>query len=152
MEQNYHWHKELTLIYNKKMRKLVIAATMLFAVQFASAQSVDFKKDVIEMVKISGSAANYTAFFEPIMEQISEDKRADFKKDIEALMPSIYEKTAEVMMKYYTHDDVKKMMEFYKSPIGQKIQESTPKILKDQMSDMQDLQLQIQGILMKYMQ
>ena len=134
------------------MKKLFIATALLLSVQFVSAQSADFKKDVVEMVKLSGSAANYTAFFEPIMEQISEDKRADFKKDIETLMPSIYEKTAEVMMKYYTHDDVKKMMEFYNSPVGKKVQESTPKILKDQMSDMQDLQLQIQGILMKYMQ
>ncbi len=134
------------------MRKLVIAATMLFAVQFASAQSADFKKDVIEMVKISGTTANITALLEPIMEQIPEDKRADFKKDIDGIMPDLYEKTAEAMMKYYTHDDVKKMMEFYNSPVGKKMQESTPKILKDQMSSMQEWQIQLQGILMKYMQ
>lgn len=134
------------------MKNLFIAATMLLSVQFVSAQSGDFKKDVIEMVKISGTTANITALLEPVIEQIPADKRADFKKDIDAIMPDLYEKTAEAMMKYYTHDDVKKMIEFYNSPLGKKMQESTPKILKDQMKGMQEWQMQLQGILMKYMQ
>lgn len=134
------------------MKNLFIAATMLLSVQFVSAQTSDFKKDVIEMVKISGTTANITAFLEPVIGQIPEDKRTDFKKDIDAIMPSLYESTAETMMKYYTHDDVKKMMEFYKSPIGKKVQEATPKILKDQMAGMQEWQMQLQGVIMKYMQ
>src|SRR5690606_34565060 len=102
------------------MKKIFIATALLLSVQFASAQSADFKKDVIEMVKISGTTANITALLEPIMGQIPEDKRADFKKDIDGIMPDLYEKTAETMMKYYTHDDVKKMIEFYNSPVGKK--------------------------------
>ena len=134
------------------MKNLFIAATMLLSVQFVSAQSADFKKDVIEMIKVSGTTANISAFLDPVMEQIPADKRADFKKDIDAIMPELYESTADTMMKYYTHDDVKKMIEFYNSPVGKKIQESTPKILKDQMKGMQEWQMQLQGILMKYMQ
>lgn len=84
------------------MKNLFIAATMLLSVQFVSAQTSDFKKDVIEMVKISGTTANITAFLEPVIGQIPEDKRTDFKKDIDAIMPSLYESTAETMMKYYT--------------------------------------------------
>ena len=134
------------------MRKIFIASALLLSIQFASAQSADFKKDVIEMVKISGTTANISAFLDPVMEQIAEDKRADFKKDIEAIMPELYESTANSMMKYYTHDEVKKMIEFYNSPVGKKMQELAPKILKDQMPSMQQWQMQLQGILMKYMQ
>ena len=135
------------------MKKLFIATAFLFAVQFASAQTNDaFKKDVIEYVKLSGSAAQVTAVLEPIMAQIPEDKRADLKKDIDATLPSLYEKMANVMMKYYTHDDVKKMIEFYNSPVGKKIQEVTPKMTKDQMQAGQEWGMQLQGVLMKYMQ
>src|SRR5690554_7423757 len=96
-EQNCHWHKELILIYKTKiMRKLFIAATMLFAVQVASAQSADFKKDMLEVISVSGTSANFTAFLDPIMEQIPEDKHADFKKDFEGSLPGLYEKMAEV--------------------------------------------------------
>lgn len=134
------------------MRKLVIAATMLFAVQFASAQSADFKKDVIETIKISGAAAGITAVLDPIMEQIPEDKRADFKKEFEAALPSLYDNMAETMMKYYTHDDIKKMMEFYNSPVGLKMQKNASQITKDQMKAGQEWGMQLQGLLMKYMQ
>lgn len=134
------------------MRKLFIAATMLFAVQVASAQSTDFKQDAIETVKLSGAAAGITAVLEPIIEQIPQDKRADFKKDFEAALPSLYDQMANTMMKYYTHDDIKKMLEFYNSPVGQKMQKNAHEITRDQMKAGEEWGLQLQGILMKYFQ
>ena len=137
------------------MKKLFIATAFLFAVQFASAQTNDaFKKDVIEYVKLSGSSVQVTAALEPMMNQlqISDDKKADLRKDIDATLPDLYEKIADVMMKYYTHDDVKKMIEFYNSPVGKKIQEVAPKLTKDQMQASQEWGMQLQGIVMKYMQ
>lgn len=134
------------------MRKLFIAASFLFAVQFASAQSADFKKDVVNYIKLSGAAAQVTAVLEPVMAQVPENKQADLKKDIDATLPSLYDKMADVMMKHYTHDDIKKMLEFYNSPVGKKIQEVTPKMTKDQMQAGQEWGMQLQGILMKYFQ
>lgn len=115
------------------MKKLFIAATLLLSVQLASAQSADFKKDAIETIKISGAAAGITAVLEPIMEQMPEEKRADFKKEFEAALPSLYENMADTMMKYYSHDDIKKMLEFYNSPVGLKMQKNAQQITKDQM-------------------
>lgn len=134
------------------MKNLFIAATMLLSVQFVSAQSADFKKDVVNYIKLSGSAAQVTAVLEPIMEQMPVDKQADFKKEFETTLPSLYDKMADVMMKYYTHDDIKKMIEFYNTPVGKKIQETTPKITKDQMKAGQEWGMELQGLLMKYMQ
>ena len=134
------------------MRKLFIAASFLFAVQFASAQSADFKKDMLTYINISGTSANFDAFLEPVMEQIPEGKRADFKKEFKASLPSLYDKMADVMMKHFTHDDVKKMIEFYNSPVGKKIQEKTPLMIKEQGPATQEWQMQLQGLMMKYMQ
>lgn len=151
MVQNCHWHKELILIY-KDMKKLFIAATLLLSVQLASAQSADFKKDAIETIKISGAAAGITAVLEPIMEQMPEEKRADFKKEFEAALPSLYENMADTMMKYYSHDDIKKMLEFYNSPLGLKMQKNAQQITKDQMKAGEEWGMQLQGLLMKYLQ
>lgn len=135
------------------MKNLFIAATMLVSVQFVSAQSADFKKDAIEAVKLSGSTANFAVYAEAIMSQIpDETKKADFKKEFDATLPSLYDKMADAYTKNYTHEDVKKMIEFYNSPLGKKIQEKTPIILKEQGPSMQEWQMQLQGLVMKYMQ
>lgn len=134
------------------MKKLFIAATLLLSVQLASAQSADFKKDAIETIKISGAAAGITAVLEPIMEQMPEEKRADFKKEFEAALPSLYENMADTMMKYYSHDDIKKMLEFYNSPLGLKMQKNAQQITKDQMKAGEEWGMQLQGLLMKYLQ
>lgn len=134
------------------MKKLFIAATMLLSVQFVSAQSADIKKDAIEAIKISGAAAGITAVLEPIMEQMPEEKRADFKKEFEAALPSLYESMANSMIKYYSHDDIKKMLEFYNSPVGLKMQKNAKQITKDQMKAGEEWGMQLQGLLMKYMQ
>lgn len=134
------------------MKKLFIASALVLSVQFASAQSEDFKKDVVTYIKMSGAAANMTAVLEPVIEQIPADKREDFKKDLESILPGLYDKMAVSIMKHYTHDDIKKMMEFYNSPIGKKIQEVTPKMTKEQMQAGQDWGMELQGIIMKYMQ
>lgn len=133
------------------MKKLLIAATLLLSVQFTSAQSTDFKKDVVEYIKLSGSVSQVTTVLEPIMEQMSQKDKDGFKKDVEAILPNLYGKIADVMMKYYTHDDIKKMIEFYNSPIGKKIQEVTPKMTKEQMQAGQEWGMELQGIMMKYM-
>ena len=134
------------------MKKLFITTTLLLSVMFASAQSADFKNDVLTYIKVSGTSANFGAFLEPVMEQMPEDKRADFKKEFEATLPSLYDKMADVYMKHFTHDDVKKMIEFYNSPVGKKIQEKTPLLIKEQGPATQEWQMQLQGLLMKYLQ
>lgn len=135
------------------MRKLFIAASFLFAVQFASAQSADFKKDAIESVKLSGVAANFSVYAEAIMSQMpDEKKRADFKKEFDATLPSLYDKMADIWMKHYTHEEIKKMLEFYNSPVGKKIQSKASTILNEQGPATQEWQMQLQGIMMKYMQ
>lgn len=136
------------------MKNLFIAATMLLSVQFVSAQSGDFKKDVITYIKLSGSAAQVTAVLDPMLAQlpVAENDKASIKKEIETTLPSLYDKLAIVMMKHYTHDDIKKMIEFYNSPVGKKIQEVTPKMVNDQMQAGQEWGMEFTKIIQKYIQ
>lgn len=136
------------------MKNLFIAATMLLSVQFVSAQSTDFKKDVVNYIKLSGSAAQVTAVLDPMLAKlpVSENDKVSIKKEIETTLPSLYDKMATVMMKHYTHDDIKKMIEFYNSPVGKKIQEVTPKMVHDQMQAGQEWGMEFTKIIQKYIQ
>lgn len=135
------------------MKNLVIAATLLLSVQFVSAQSADFKKDAIEAVKLSGATANFTVYAEAIMGQITDEtKRAAFKKEFDETLPNLYAKMADTFTKNYTHDDIKKMIEFYNSPVGQKIQKNAPIILKEQGATMEEWGNTLQSIIIKYLQ
>lgn len=132
------------------MRKLLITAGLLFAFQIGTAQN--YKEDTIKALKMSGAAAGITAVLEPIIEQIPEERRAEFNKDIEALLPSLYNQMAESMMKYYTHDDILKMLEFYHSPVGEKMQKHAKELTKDHIKAGENWGLQLREILNKYFQ
>lgn len=135
------------------MKKIVIAATLLLSVQFASAQTADFKKDVVTYIQVSGSASQMTAVLEPILENLSAEDRTAFNKELQEKLPSLYDKMAESLMQYYTHEDVKKMIEFYNSPVGKKIQQTTPKITKDLLKVGQSWGVaELQPLIMKYLQ
>jgi hypothetical protein len=68
-------------------------------------------------------------------------------------MDEYYEKIAVKSMEYYTHDDVKELLDFYNSEIGQKSLKVQEEMAKAAMGDMaQELQYKVMPILQKYMQ
>lgn len=133
------------------MKKLALSIAFMCIAQFAVAQN-DFKTDVIELIKISGTTGQMTAVIDQVLPMIPEDKQADFKKDFEASLPDLYEQLAPVFQKHYTHEDIKQMLEFYNSPIGKKISKNTESIATDSMKVGQEWGATLQTLMMKYMQ
>ncbi|VXB45196.1 conserved exported hypothetical protein [Flavobacterium sp. 9AF] len=133
------------------MKKILVTLVVVLAAQFAIAQDA-FKADVLKVLKASGSAAQMEIAKEQIMNNIPESKRADFSKDFDASLPSLYDKMAKVYMEVYTHDDIKKMLEFYNSPVGKKIAEKASELTKKNMDASQEWGMELQGMMMKYMQ
>ena len=130
------------------MKKILVTLVIVFVTQFATAQDA-FKADVL---KASGSAAQMEIAKEQVMNNIPESKRADFSKDFDASLPSLYDKMAKVYMEIYTHDDIKKMLEFYNSPVGKKIAEKASELTKKNMAASQEWGMELQSMMMKYMQ
>ena len=48
-------------------------------------------------------------------------KHAEFTKDFDATLPSLYDEMTVSYMEVYTKEDIKAMIAFYESPVGQKI-------------------------------
>lgn len=133
------------------MKKILVTLVIVLVAQFATAQDA-FKADVLKVLKASGSAAQMEIAKEQVMNNIPESKRADFSKDFDASLPSLYDKMAKVYMEIYTHDDIKKMLEFYNSPVGKKIAEKASELTKKNMAASQEWGMELQGMMMKYMQ
>tara|TARA_Y100000815_G_C13344520_1_gene501531 strand:- start:3900 stop:4301 length:402 start_codon:yes stop_codon:yes gene_type:complete len=133
------------------MKKILVTLVVVLAAQFASAQDA-FKADVLKVLKASGSAAQMEIAKEQVMNNIPESKRAEFSKDFDASLPALYDKMAKVYMEVYTHDDIKKMLEFYNSPVGKKIAEKASELTKKNMAASQEWGMELQGMMMKYMQ
>ena len=57
---------------------------------------------------------------------------------------------AVVSMDYYTHDEIKQLLEFYNSELGQKSLEAQAKIMEKAMQMGQQLSTEMMPILQKY--
>ncbi len=133
------------------MKKLFITTAFFFIANFAMAQDA-FKADVLKVIQQSGAAGPMQAAKEQIMQNIPLTKRADFSKDFDASLPSLYEKLTKVYMETYTHEEVKQMLKFYESPIGKKISESSGEIYKKSTAVGQEWGMELQSVMMKYME
>jgi len=133
------------------MGKIILTFALLTATQFVVAQDA-FKADVLKVIENSGAAGPMETVKEQVMASIPLSKQADFSKDFDESLPALYEKMAAVYMEIYTHEDVKEMLKFYESPVGKKIAKNAGALYQKSNIAGQEWGMQLQGIMMKYMQ
>jgi hypothetical protein len=133
------------------MNKLILTVAVLFLSQLTMAQDV-FKEDVLKVLKASGAGAQMELAKDQVLLNIKEDKKAEFSKDFDASLPSLYDKMANVYMTTYTHEEVKQILKFYNSPVGIKMGEKAAELAKKNMQAGQEWGVELQGLMMKYMQ
>jgi hypothetical protein len=90
------------------------------------------KRDLIrQLITASGMRRNVENSIEQAVMKMPLERRAEMaelfraEEVIEAIMP--------LYGKYYTEEELKDLLEFYKSPVGQKVTEVTPRITRDAM-------------------
>ena len=132
------------------MRKLFVLIAILGMGQISLAQSEnsEFKQDALKMIKLSNNAVE--ASFSQVYAMIPEEKLEDFKNEIQPIMDRYYEKMADISMEFYTHDEIKQLLEFYNSELGQKSLEAQAKITEKAMQMGQQLSSEMMPILQKY--
>ncbi|GAB3568111.1 hypothetical protein GCM10027578_20210 [Spirosoma luteolum] len=120
------------------MRPIVLTVLLLVGLPFAgSAQSAPTKQeDIRQLVAVTGtidlmkqSMQRMMGQFRQTMTQIPEafwtelDKEIDYNELLNKLLP-VYDA-------HYTHDDIKALLAFYRSPIGQKSIRELPAIMQE---------------------
>ena len=133
------------------MKKLLFVFAFALVSQLGFSQE-DFKADVVKVIEMSGSNATMDAAKAQVLAMVPSDKQAEFIKEFDVIINSITEQQAKNFMEVYTHDDIKAMMKFYESPVGKKMQEKAPILAEKAIAMQQANMMQIQGLVMKYMQ
>ncbi|MPT36595.1 MAG: DUF2059 domain-containing protein, partial [Flavobacterium sp.] len=104
------------------MKKIVLTFALVLAAQIGMAQTNEaFKKDVLKVIEVTGSASQMKLAKDQILNMIPKEKQAAFLIEFDASLPSLYDKIAKVYMEEYSHDDIKQILKFYETPVGKKM-------------------------------
>lgn len=133
------------------MKKLLFVFAFAFVSQLGFSQDA-FKTDVTKVIEMSGSNATMDAAKAQVLAMVPTEKQAEFIKEFDLIIKSITEQQVKNFMEVYTHDDIKAMIKFYESPVGKKMQEKAPILAEKAMAMQQANMMQIQSLVMKYMQ
>ena len=143
---------------------LVIAFVLVFSPLSVLAQDNNldpgFKADIVRLLKASGGDHEVLGQAETLTDEliapvkvvrtdISEERFAEIKQEIMDFVKeelggeaSIYDNLIPIYAKYYTHDEVKALADFYASPLGQKSLEVAPLISAESKSAYESLSQQ----------
>ena len=86
-------------------------------------------KLILDMVEASGVRRNMEQNMDQILSQLPEGKRNDYRDLLN--VTEIIKRILPVYDKYYSEEDLREMIRFYESPVGKKIIDVTPQIMKD---------------------
>ena len=140
------------------MKKLLIAVAFMFVAQVSLAQTAPaakaadpaFKKEVLRLLELSGTNAQYEALISPIIKSAPADKQADFKKEITESLKGLTDKIADIYMQEFTPEDVKAMIKYYESPVGKKAASKAGVLAEKGQAAGMEWGQSLQGIMMKY--
>jgi hypothetical protein len=134
------------------MKKTILVIALFIAANLSlQAQNEAFKKDAVKLVEMNQKTVE--ASLSQVYTMIPEDKVEAFKKELNPILKEFYVKLGEKSMEYYTHDEVKQILEFYESEVGQKHIDVQEEMTKASMGEMaQELQMKLMPLVQKYMQ
>ncbi len=134
------------------MKKALFVIAFAMATQFGFAQDDAYKKDVMKVIELNGSAAQMKMAKDQILKMIPAEKQAAFLVEFDASLPSLYDKLVKVYNEVYTKDDIKAILAFYETPIGKKMTAKSGEIAEKSQAAGQEWGMGLQAMMMKYMQ
>ena len=130
------------------MKKVFFSCVFFVFVLNASAQAN--KKDVRVMLEVSGLTDKYQTVIDQFSEQLPEDTRAKFKKDVQVFIDKQITSEVDKYAAAFSQAEILKLIDFYKSPLGIKLLKESNEINNTMLIEIDANQSELQGILMKY--
>lgn len=134
------------------MKIFIIAIAFALTANVSMAQDETFKKDVMRVIEMSGSASQMKVAKDQILKMIPAEKQAAFIIEFDASTPALYDKLVKVYTEVYTKEDIKAMIAFYETPVGKKMSEKAGEIAEKSQAAGQEWGQALQPMMMKYMQ
>jgi ABC-type oligopeptide transport system ATPase subunit len=130
------------------MKRLIICISLFVATVGYSQENSAHLDAAVELMKLSNGSVESS--LQPFYTQIPKEKQAAFKKELAPLLEDMYKKLAKVAIKEYSHEDIKAMIEFYKTDLGKTMLDGQAKILQASMQVGQEFSMQLMPIYQKY--
>lgn len=131
------------------MKKFFLTLVVLGNILFSQAQAN--KEDVRKLLELNGSFDVYENIVDQFKNQLSDSKQIAFKKDIQLFVDKISVNDVNRYAAAFSQDEILKLIEFYKSPLGKKLVEKNRRFLKTSNEEAHQNYNELQGIIMKYM-
>lgn len=133
------------------MKKLIILAAILIGCSMSAQEVSSFEKKTVELIKMT-SGQQFEIMMDPLVKMVPEEKQEDFMKELKESTSDLYAEMAKIYMESFTEAEIDKILEFYNTPVGQKMVASLPEITKKGMELGQAWGMKLQPIMTKYMQ
>ncbi|MGE4345888.1 MAG: DUF2059 domain-containing protein [Flavobacteriaceae bacterium] len=134
------------------MKKMFTLLLVVAATQFGLAQNDAFKQDAVKVIEKSGAGSQFEMVLDQIKTMVPEEKHEELTKDFKSTLPALYSKIAEVYMEEFSHNDIKQILGFYESEVGKKLSSKQEALFEKSMSAGEQWGLDLQVIMMKYME
>jgi uncharacterized protein len=121
------------------MKKILLFAFLFVPVCFYSQEiSDEYKNETMKFFELTKSKDSYLQVVDQLLgtyqkslktvpDEFWDSARSEFRNSVDEML----QKLVPIYYKYYTLDDLKQLNEFYKSPLGQKVIDTKPMIMKD---------------------
>jgi len=95
------------------------------------------EQDIRKLLDVTGAGRMGEMMMDQVMQQIvsSNPDMADFVQELRSEMDidELIESIIPIYAKYFTHEDIKGLVKFWQSPLGQRFIEAQPQVMMDSM-------------------
>ncbi len=124
---------------------------MFIGIQSQAQENTALQQKAVSLIEMT-SGQQFDIMLDPIVKMIPEKNQEAFKKEMMASLDDIYVRLAQVYTEKFTEAEIDQILAFYQTPVGKKMRDITPELTKKGMEIGQEWGMQLQPIMMKYMQ
>lgn len=151
MKRIQNKQKPLIPIKSIIMKNFLLILLLCVVARSQAQQSPEFKKETIEFIKLTGSAA---AFDDAIAQigamMVSDANKEAYQKEANATLDGLYDKLADLYMTEFTQEEIKELVAFYNTDLGKKLSEKQLSLTQKAMMLGQSWGMELQTIAQKY--
>lgn len=134
------------------MKKAVCVFFLMFiGFQSQAQENQELQEKAVQLIEMT-SGQQFDIMLDPIVKMIPEKNREAFKKEMMASLDDIYVKLAKIYTEKFTEAEIDEILAFYQTPVGEKMRAITPELTRKGMEIGQQWGMELQPIMMEYMQ
>lgn len=132
------------------MKKVTLVFALLFSIVIQAQQSVEFKNETIEFIKMTGAGATFDQAIAQIGSTVPETNKAKYLEEANKTLDGLYGKMADLYMAEFSQDEIKELSAFYKTDLGKKLANKQLELTQKAMQFGQSWGMEVGAIAQKY--